>query len=83
VLGAPESDEYEPVAVTVRASVGLSLEDLAAGLVDWDWPIEEPADDAIVRFCRDGDERRVLADRGAPLSARRAANIQPEYANVR
>lgn len=50
VLSAPEPEEYEPVAVTVRAPVGLSLEDVVAVLVAWDWPVEELAEDATVRW---------------------------------
>lgn len=50
VVGAPESDEYEPVLVTVSAPVSLSLEDVAAALFDWAVPDEELADDSYLRL---------------------------------
>ena len=49
VLGAPECDGYEPVVVTVTAPIGLSVEDVAAVLFDWNVPYEDLADDHIVR----------------------------------
>jgi hypothetical protein len=49
VLGAPEMDGYEPVVVTVTAPIGLSVEDVAAVLFDWNVPYEDLADDHIVR----------------------------------
>lgn len=49
VLGAPEREGYEPVVVTVTAPIGLSVEDVAAVLFNWNVPYEDLADDHIVR----------------------------------
>ncbi|MGH3835040.1 MAG: hypothetical protein ACRDSF_04960 [Pseudonocardiaceae bacterium] len=50
VLGAPESADYEPVAVTVVTPVALSPEDVAATLFGWAVSVEELADDSYVRL---------------------------------